>query len=710
MSRTPEFTAQLAPLKQARDAADDARREAYAATQDYQKLGRDKTRSKRTADAGIAGQIDRQIETAGRRAGQAWGAFGQLHAEQLEMLANIAPMLDPRDHVNQFDDSHPILLMPLRIETRFAPGADELWIRVYPDAWAVDGFEEKLSEKEVISGRSFWTDYWAAAGDRDRQVAAWRNLVASHGTGRAQWIATSFRPANEGEEPAAPAAGELLLIAEGTRPPQTEIDAVTAYWQAVWSKPDDANVADAALADLKAAIGDPAAQAAVAAQPRRFQEPRPELDRSATTLVLAWIEWPNLADDDVKSASWTEAARSDILPERLVVTLIRGDTVRSEIGKVIPSTVTLGFDPSAPDAEQVEQVDGVLKLPEAMQWIFDFDKAVEMGLGFRIALSDRERIAGFDRLLVCGVSLRDDEDESSAALETLLLHHHFSGSGVSLLPQGTPTNNSDKPSGYSDRDEVEEAFDRMFGGNPPDLDRADVLDKLDGQWFAEWLGIDPAAVARLPFAGGRDQAEARAINRLLWPATIGYSLDTLMDDILSKEAVDRTRTYFENYVLARDCVPQIRIADQPYGILPAGAWSKHRWYLPKHDTDDDVAASTARKVTQFLSAKTGDSFFLLRLVGIMKQADQQFADLLDRTAHVGRAGDLHQTLLDILGLAPNSLEFYRRTADSHDHYYNLLRAQGWAGCSRCSGCTCRPSPGDNCCRAWAGRAATRPRF
>lgn len=679
MSRTPEFIAQLEPLKQARSNAEDARREAYSATQEHQKLGREKARSTRVADAPRAAQIEQQIETAGQAAGQAWGAFGQLHADQLALLTNLAPQLDPRENAGQLDDTYPILLMPLRIETRFAPEADELWIRVYPDAWAVDGFEEKLSEKEIESGRTFWADFWAAGGDEDRQLAAWRSLVASHGTGRAQWIATVYRPANESDAPAAPASGELLLIVEGTKPPQAEIAAVTAYWQTLWRNPEDAAAADTALTSLKAAIGDAAGDTVAQSSPRRLLEPRPELDRANTDLVLSWIEWPNVAEENVKSASWTEAARSDILPERLVVTLISGDTSRSEIGNVIPNTVTLGFDPSAPDAEQIEQVDGVLKLPDAMAWIFDFDKAVDMGLGFKVALSDIERQNGFDRILVCGVTLRDDESESSLALETLFLHHHFSGSGISLLPQGTPTNNSDKPSGYSDRDEVEEAFDRMFGGNLPDLAKTDPLEKLDGQWLSEWLGIRSEAVARLPFAGGRDQAEARAINRLLWPATIGYSLDTLMDDILSKSSVDRTRKYFENYVLARDCVPQIRIDDQPYGILPAGAWSKQRWYLPKHQSNDDTANATWARIAQFLEGRMGEPTFLLRLVGIMKQADQQFADLVDQTAHVGREGDLHQTLLDILGLAPNSLEFYRRNADSHEQYFNLLRAQGLGG-------------------------------
>ena len=298
-------------------------------------------------------------------------------------------MLDPRDHAGQMDDAYPILLMPLRIETRFAPGADELWIRVYPDAWAVDGFEAKLSEKEVANGRVFWADYWAAAGDHARQLAAWRNLAANHGVGRARWIASSYRPANEPKRPLPPSAGEVLLVVEGTRPPQTEADAITAYWQKLWRKPGDAGAAADALA-----IWPPSSailrQRPLPRLPAPFRRSARRRDRDhhaqagMDRMAQSWRQ-------DMKAASWSEAARTDMLPERLVATLISGANSRSEIGKVIPSTVTLGFDPSAPNAEQIQQVHGELKLPDALAWIFDFDKAVAMGLGFRIALSDVER-------------------------------------------------------------------------------------------------------------------------------------------------------------------------------------------------------------------------------------------------------------------------------------------------------------------------------
>ncbi len=85
----------------------------------------------------------------------------------------------------------PILLLPLRIETRFkttAAGAPQLWVRVYPDTCLVDGFEGSLTEQEVTNARAFWAAIWRAGGDEALERAASRDIVASHGSGRASWV------------------------------------------------------------------------------------------------------------------------------------------------------------------------------------------------------------------------------------------------------------------------------------------------------------------------------------------------------------------------------------------------------------------------------------------------------------------------------------------------------------------------------------------
>jgi hypothetical protein len=231
-------------------------------------------------------------------------------------------------------------------------------------------------------------------------------------------------------------------------------------------------------------------------------------------------------------------------------------------------------------------------------------------------------------------------------------------------------------SGWSSLDDVEGSFKRLFGTAPPALDEPDPDAWLDGRWLAHWLGLDAEAVAAMPNALGRDQLEARAMNRVLWPATIGYSLDSLLDGVLPEGAQASTRRYFETTVLARDCVPQIRIGKQPYGILPASAWSRQRWFGRKRGEGDQAVYLA---INSFLAQRLGDAGFLKALFAVLRIADSKWHDLVPGAANMARPGDLHQTLLDILGLAPNSLEFHRRTADSMEHFYNLMRAQGLGG-------------------------------
>ncbi len=64
----------------------------------------------------------------------------------------------------------------------------------------------------------------------------------------------------------------------------------------------------------------------------------------------------------------------------------------------------------------------------------------------------------------------------------------------------------------------------------------DWLDKRDGQWLAEALGLDTEWLKQIPNAGAVDQSEARAMNTALWPATLGYFMDTLLKPVFDDDA------------------------------------------------------------------------------------------------------------------------------------------------------------------------------
>jgi len=101
----------------------------------------------------------------------------------------------------------PLVLFPVRLETRFFPlpdGSSELRVRVYPDKVHLDSHEPALTPDEVIWGKHFWEETWRAGDDEERSKAAWRQLADRFDPPRAAWIATALKPLNPDDRPKKP--------------------------------------------------------------------------------------------------------------------------------------------------------------------------------------------------------------------------------------------------------------------------------------------------------------------------------------------------------------------------------------------------------------------------------------------------------------------------------------------------------------------------
>lgn len=99
--------------------------------------------------------------------------------------------------VEDLDRDLPLLLLPVRLETRFFKQKDDTWelrVRIYPDEIHVDSHEEELTASEDKWGRHFWEQVWKWGNEQARTQAAWRQLVERFGGPRAAWIATSLMP------------------------------------------------------------------------------------------------------------------------------------------------------------------------------------------------------------------------------------------------------------------------------------------------------------------------------------------------------------------------------------------------------------------------------------------------------------------------------------------------------------------------------------
>src|SRR5215469_11000682 len=167
---------------------------------------------------------------------------------------------DPRSSVGFLSDQFPFLLFPVRIETRVmsvgSPAQPQLWVRIFPDDCSIDTFENTLSGTELSNAKLYWQAIWRAGGVEGDQRAAWSNLVAAHGSGRASWVVDHYQPTNLTSEPVKTDPSDVILVIPTQIPlPANQAAAISAYWQAVWLADGDNGKVEEALAALQAAVG-----------------------------------------------------------------------------------------------------------------------------------------------------------------------------------------------------------------------------------------------------------------------------------------------------------------------------------------------------------------------------------------------------------------------------------------------------------------------
>jgi hypothetical protein len=126
----------------------------------------------------------------------------------------------PRALIQPLQSDVPVLLLPVRLETRFIDTAQgpQLWLRVYPDQISINAHNPVLTTAEIQAGRAYWTAAWHASRNRGGDPAApWRSLATRYRPQRAAWIARQTRPANYQPETATFDPAQPLVFP----PPQT---------------------------------------------------------------------------------------------------------------------------------------------------------------------------------------------------------------------------------------------------------------------------------------------------------------------------------------------------------------------------------------------------------------------------------------------------------------------------------------------------------
>ena len=633
--------------------------------------------------ARLALSLARDSELRGARDGAersraAREAYDVQRAREREVLGAIGELSDPRRAVSTLSDSAPILLFPVRLESRFKQVTDEagserheLWIRIYPDDFVVDSFEMVPSDSEIGAAKIYWQNVWRAGGDQAGEKSAWRQLVGSSGPGRAAWLVRNYQPVNEAQHPAKLTPEETLLLAGSeVSPSQQVFQALGDYWAAVWRAGTDGTKVEAARQALIGKLGTAAAaDAAIAAyKPFNLKDPvAQQPDNQPPPVRFFIVQFPDSQSLAMQRFSWGSAPKAHLLPDRFVAIGFDGlpsagaTPAFTVVGEPVPSPLILGIDPNAPKGEQLDEANGDIRFGDDLAWMIDFDKAVASGMGLRVPITSQQARDGFARLIVLGIRATANAAEGRHLLEELFAHHRDGQTGFALLPQGAATNNvEERPADFRLEADAEQAFSLTFTDAGVPVAGPSWTEQRDGARLAAALAVGIDSLTGVAGVNGTDQLEARRMHEALFPGSLGYFLHDMIGETVTAETFDAIRTFFLDWVAGRGPIPAIRIGSQPYGVLPTTVFSRLSFAGPEGG--------------HILNG--GQEAFLERLAGVLRAAERGWSQMAEQACWVGRGGDPHLTLLETLGLQPASAEFYRRTAESIEEQLNRLNLVG----------------------------------
>lgn len=498
------------------------------------------------------------------------GRAAGLDADLLGHAAGLA-QVSIDDLFAQLDDHLPVVMLPVRLETKFtldnARDGAALRVRIFPDDIHVSTHDPALSAGEFDAGATYWTERARAVGltPDERRIAeagAWSLIAKRCGGPRARYVARTTKPVG---------------------------------WPAPGSVP---------RADI------------------------PKRDNMSGT-----------------------PPRARLLPDFFVVTALdtNGNVLAREPGRAIPDGLQLGPDPEAPEAAFKHDAQGHLLADDRLAWLTDYARAIEVGMAVTLRLPARMKVA---RVVALGVRFSLSPADAATALETLFSEHRFTD-GIDILPQGSPTNNTDgAESAFTTDLAADEALVEQEVNGRVAIEVVDHADKADSQRLSEALGIGFDTVNDWPNATATDVAQGLAMNRALWPATLGTYLTEMVADRLppaTKSAIER---FFLTYVTGRNLLPAVRVGSQPYGVLATS--DLRRWQEPARDGVADAPT----------------------LLDGLRYFREQFEKRQPDIAQMGRGSEPLKMTMRVIGQQASSVVFASRKAVTDEISWKTLMFTG----------------------------------
>ena len=578
-----------------------------------------------------------------------------------------------RATISNLDDGFPVLLMPLRIQTRFQ--TVKHIARNIPDHFLVD--LSKISPTVAADIRRVFPDIRPETSPS--RISSQTHMLSNQNDAASRQIISQLSMV--GFPMPAPRrwqkvedARELIvriypddLYIQNHEPAftESEFSAGKTFWQKMWDAEREfrRNAGNEGAGKLRREH-QVAAWKALRAETLSHRASwvavklRPDGYPDGFAGDMSTIPADKFPAVDLKSESWTIPPSTALLPEALMVRIEFNGVdlpAREAHGNPIPDFLQLGFDPDETEEPLDNTKHGVIELPQSIRWLTDVEEAEKCGMALRFPLSEIEMSVGISKIIVTGVKASAATAEGSQLFSSLINSHRFRPDGFSFLSQGTSTNNiPGQPSGFTQAGlSDEESFDLEFSNIT--IDPAS-----DGQRFASALGLDPNTVTRLNKNGRHDANDALLLNKALWPGTMGYYLDNMLRPAVNDADIKFIRSFFESNVTGRGLLPAFRMGKQPYGIVPATAWT-----LWKGEPDASPSEMRLIKFLQKLDAQwTG-------LIGRVKTMKSIFKNTNEEVKT--------REFRELLALQSRSTRYFRRLVAGEYLLWTVNQRNGEAG-------------------------------
>lgn len=117
--------------------------------------------------------------------------------ETVELIRNLSERLrhrrDPATMVQALAATHPVLLMPVAVQTRYDDATTRLMIRIYPDALHGFAHDPGLTPNEIEEGKRYWDQRFATPADAE---SPWTSIARVFGPSRAAYVVQMTTPTN----------------------------------------------------------------------------------------------------------------------------------------------------------------------------------------------------------------------------------------------------------------------------------------------------------------------------------------------------------------------------------------------------------------------------------------------------------------------------------------------------------------------------------